>query len=237
MIDRRNLFMELMSSIGLNPKIENYINGKLVPGIGQTITLIDPYTTDELTNYKDATAILAQEACKFIDENKDRPFVLYVSTFEPHSPYHGPFMDQYDPEKIPVGPAFLKKPDTASLVNRVRADYFMQFMLDGVDQTTDDYAMNYAAYREDITTEIGWRTLRAHYLANITSVDRMVGKVNQAIKDAGIEDNTIVVFTSEHGDMLGDHGMLEKRSMFEEASRVPLVIKVPLSVIRGRSQR
>ena len=63
MIDRRNLFMELMSSIGLNPKIENYINGKLVPGIGQTITLIDPYTTDELTNYKDATAILAQEAC------------------------------------------------------------------------------------------------------------------------------------------------------------------------------
>ena len=176
---------------------------------------------DQMASY------LAQEACQFIDENKDRPFILYVSTFEPHSPYHGPFMDQYDPEKIPVGPAFLKKPDTASLVNRVRADYFMQFMLDGVDQTTDDYAMNYAAYREDITTEIGWRTLRAHYLANITSVDRMVGKINQAIKDAGIEDNTIVVFTSEHGDMLGDHGMLEKRSMFEEASRVPLVIKVP----------
>ena len=103
----------------------------------------------------------------------------------------------------------------------------MQFMLDGVDQTTDDYAMNYVAYREDITTEIGWRTLRAHYLANLTSVDNMVGKINQAIKDAGIEDNTIVVFTSEHGDMLGDHGMLEKRSMFEEASRVPLLMKVP----------
>ena len=57
----------------------------------------------------------------------------------------------------------------------------MQFMLDGVDQTTDDYAMNYVAYREDITTEIGWRTLRAHYLANLTSVDSMVGKINQAI--------------------------------------------------------
>ena len=56
--------MELMSSIGLNPKIENYINGKLVPGLGQTITLIDPYTSEELTNYKDATAMLAQEACK-----------------------------------------------------------------------------------------------------------------------------------------------------------------------------
>ena len=87
--------------------------------------------------------------------------------------------------------------------------------------------MNYAAHREDITTEIGWKTLRAHYMANISLVDKMVGKINQAIKDAGLEDNTVVVFTSEHGDMMGDHGMLEKRSMFEESSRVPLLIKVP----------
>ena len=176
---------------------------------------------DQMASY------LAQEACEFIDENKDRPFVLYVSTFEPHSPYHGPFMDQYDPETLPVGPAFLEKPESASLVNKVRADYFMKFMLDGEDQTKDPYMMNYAASREDVTTEIGWRTLRAHYMGNITLVDRMVGRINQAIKDAGIEDDTIIVFTSEHGDMMGDHGMLEKRSMFEEASRVPLLMKVP----------
>ena len=176
---------------------------------------------DQMASY------LAQEACKFIDENKDRPFVLYVSTFEPHSPYHGPFMDMYDPETLPVGPAFLEKPESASLVNRVRADYFMKFMLDGADQTKDSYMMNYAAAREDVTTESGWRKLRAHYMANITLVDNMVGAINQAIKDAGIEDNTVVVFTSEHGDMMGDHGMLEKRSMFEEASRVPLLMKVP----------
>jgi arylsulfatase A-like enzyme len=100
-------------------------------------------------------------------------------------------------------------------------------MLDGEDQTKDPYMMNYAASREDVTTEIGWRTLRAHYMGNITLVDRMVGRINQAIKDAGIEDDTIIVFTSEHGDMMGDHGMLEKRSMFEEASRVPLLMKVP----------
>ena len=176
---------------------------------------------DQMASY------LAQEACEFIDEHKDRPFVLYVSTFEPHSPYHGPFMDKYDPETIPVGPAFLEKPESASLFNRVRADYFMKFMLDGKDQTKDPYMMHYAAFREDVTTEIGWRTLRAHYMANITLVDRMVGRINQAIKDAGIEDDTIIVFTSEHGDMMGDHGMLEKRSMFEEASRVPLLVKVP----------
>lgn len=170
---------------------------------------------------------LAREASEFIEENKGHPFILCVSTFEPHSPYHGPFMDLYDPETIPVGPAFLKKPESASLVNRVRADYFMQFMLDGKNQSDDPYMMNFAAHRENISTELGWRSLRAHYLANITQVDHMIGKINQAIKNAGIENNTIVVFTSDHGDMMGDHGMLEKRSMFEESSRVPWLMKIP----------
>ena len=96
-----------------------------------------------------------------------------------------------------------------------------------MDQTQDDYMMRYAAAREDVTTELGWRTLRAHYLANITLVDRMVGKITSALEDAGIAENTVVIFTSEHGDMMGDHGMLEKRSFFEEASRVPLLMKVP----------
>ena len=170
---------------------------------------------------------LGDQAAEFIEQNSDRPFVLYVSTFEPHSPYHGPFMDMYDPAELPVGPAFLRKPESASLVNRVRADYFLQFMLDGADQSADEYMTRYAAPREDVSTELGWRTLRAHYMANITLVDRMVGKITAALERAGVSDNTVVVFTSEHGDMMGDHGMLEKRSFFEEASRVPLLMKVP----------
>ena len=170
---------------------------------------------------------LGDSAAEFIEENKDRPFILYVSTFEPHSPYHGPYMDMYDPEEIPVGDAFLKLPEGASRVNRVRADYFMQFMLEGKSHADDDYMTRYAAVREDVTTEQGWRTLRAHYLANITLVDDMVGKITDALEKAGVADNTVVVFTSEHGDMMGDHGMLEKRSFFEEASRVPLLMSVP----------
>ena len=213
----------------INPEGEGGEIGFSLLGVesGQRVPTFSSNAHFDMPEEDQMASYLAQEACEFIDEHKDRPFVLYVSTFEPHSPYHGPFMDQYDPGTLPVGPAFLKKPESASLVNKVRADYFMKFMLEGVDQTEDPYIMNYAAHREDITTEMGWRTLRAHYMANIGLVDKMVGKINQAIKDAGIEDNTIVVFTSEHGDMMGDHGMLEKRSMFEESSRVPLLIKVP----------
>ncbi len=172
-------------------------------------------------------SFLGDRAASFIEENKSRPFILYISTFEPHSPYDGPFKDQYDPNALPVGPAFLKRPEGASLLNRVRADYYMQFMLEGKDQKADPYMMQYAASGEDVTTEQGWRTLRAHYLANITTVDRMVGKITGALERAGIADNTVVVFTSEHGDMMGDHGMLEKRAFYEEASRVPLLMRIP----------
>jgi arylsulfatase A-like enzyme len=172
-------------------------------------------------------SFLGDRAAGFIEDNKDRPFVLYVSTFEPHSPYIGPLQDMYDPAQLPVGPAFLKRPDGASLLNRSRADYYQQYM-DGRGNQYDDYYMQeYAAHQEDIATEEGWRRLRAHYFANITLVDRMVGNITAALDKAGIADNTVVVFTSEHGDLLGDHGMLEKRSFYDEAARVPLLMRVP----------
>ena len=182
----------------------------------------------DMPEERQMASFLGDRAAEFIEANAGkRPFALYVSTFEPHSPYHGPFMDMYDPAALPVGPAFLRKPETASLVNRVRADYFLSFMLDGADQARDEYMTRYAAPREDVSTEMGWRTLRAHYMANITLVDGMVGRITAALERAGAADNTIVVFTSEHGDMMGDHGMLEKRSFYEESSRVPLLMRVP----------
>ncbi len=170
---------------------------------------------------------LGDRAASFVHRNSDRPFILYVSTFEPHSPNKGPLDDLYDPEEIPVGPAFLKRPEGASLLNRVRADYYLQYMGDPNGFNADDYMTSYASAFNDITTEAGWKRLRARYFANITLVDRMVGKITAALDSAGIADNTVVVFTSEHGDHMGDHGLLEKRSFYEESSRVPLLMRVP----------
>ena len=171
-------------------------------------------------------SFLADRAERFIAENSDRPFVLYVSTFEPHSPYDGPFDAQYDPDSIPTGPAFLKRPEGAALVNKVRADYFMQYLQGGII-AEDAYMANTLAPGHDLSTEAGWRRLRAQYYGNVTLVDRMVGRIDAALERAGVADDTAVVFTTEHGDMLGDHGMLEKRSFYEESARVPLLIRVP----------
>ena len=177
-------------------------------------------------------SFLAERAEQFIDDHGDRPFVLYVSTFEPHSPYDGPFDGQYDPDLLPVGPAFLKRPEGAALVNRVRADYFMQY-LHGGDITGDPYMRDTLAPGHDLSTEAGWRRLRAQYYGNVTLVDRMVGRITSALERAGVADDTAVVFTTEHGDMLGDHGMLEKRSFYEESSRVPLSDASAVAVVRA----
>ena len=79
----------------------------------------------------------------------------------------------------------------------------------------------------DTTTEEGFRKLRAQYFANVTLVDNQIGKILNALEESGESDNTIIIFTSEHGEMGGDHGMLEKRSLYEESSNVPLLIHVP----------
>ena len=180
------------------------------------------FASAELTEEQTQAYFLGDSAADFIrnhreTETGEMPFMLYVSFFEPHPPYTGPLNDLYDPEDISVGPAFLKRPDDGSLLNRLRADYYMGANLNPLG--IDDY--------HDLTAEDGWRRLRAQYFANVTLVDRQVGKMLDALEATGQLDNTIIVFTSEHGEMAGDHGMLEKRSMYEEASRVPLLIHVP----------
>lgn len=187
-----------------------------------------------LTEEQTQAYFLGDSAADFIrshpdSETGDMPFMLYVSFFEPHPPYTGPLNDLYAPEEITVGPAFLQRPDNGSYLNRLRADYYMAGNLNPLG--IDDY--------HDLTAENGWRGLRAQYFANVTLVDRQVGKMLDALRDTGQLDNTIIVFTSEHGEMAGDHGMLEKRSMYEEASRVPLLIHVPDSepANKGEAQR
>jgi len=168
-------------------------------------------------------SFLAIEASRFIDEHAssatDRPFILFVSLFEPHPPYTGPLNGTYSPDEIEVGPAFLERPEGGSRLNELRADYYLAGNLNPLGVAGGDF--------HDTTTEAGWRKLRAQYFANVTLVDRAVGRILNSLDDSGLTDDTLVVFTSEHGEMAGDHGMLEKRSLYEEASRVPLLVKVP----------
>ena len=84
----------------------------------------------ELTEEQTQTGFLGHKASEFIREfpegdHTDQPWMLYVNFLEPHPPYTGPLNDLYDPNEIDVGPGFRVRPDSGSLVNRLRSDYYM----------------------------------------------------------------------------------------------------------------
>jgi arylsulfatase A-like enzyme len=158
---------------------------------------------------------LGREAAAFLRarSGSDRPFILYVNFLEPHRPYSGPLDDLYPPGALPLGPHFHRPPaSNAARINRLMAEHYLRGgEIDG----------------EDLTTEAGARKTRAKYLGNVTLVDRAVGDILQALDESGHGQDTIVVFTSDHGDLMGDHGLFEKCVMYEEAVRVPLLIRAP----------
>ena len=168
-------------------------------------------------------AFLGERAAQFVRECGDRPFMLFVSYLEPHPPHTGPFNDLYDPWSLPASPSFMREPPAnAPLITRIMAAYYME---------SEEYGF-------DLRTEEGWRSVWARYWGNITLVDRSVGKILCALEESGRADDTIVVFTSDHGEMMGDHGILGKTLMYEEAVRVPLLMRAPMigkvqRVVRG----
>jgi arylsulfatase A-like enzyme len=155
---------------------------------------------------------LGEQAAGFIERNMQRPFVLYVSSVEPHPPFTGPHNSLYDPDTLPVDETFRTYPEGHSLFNRIRAEFWMQAVHDG---------------GFDLTTEMGWRRMRANYYGCVSIVDGMVGRILGALDDAGLRDNTVVVFTSDHGEMVGTHAQVEMRTPYEASSRVPLLVRVP----------
>jgi arylsulfatase A-like enzyme len=157
-------------------------------------------------------AFVGREAARFILERAQDPFVLYVNFLEPHMPFSGPLNDLYDPMDIPVGATFRRPPpEDASWRHRLLAAYYSGRCYEG----------------HDLTSEAGWRRILANYWGLCTMVDNAVGTILQALADSGAADNTIVVYTSDHGDMMGDHNILGKCTQYEEAIEVPLIMRVP----------
>lgn len=161
---------------------------------------------------------LGRHAAEFLrsyeqQHGDDQPFILYVGFLEPHPPYISPLSDQYPPDHLPTNETFYKQPATnAALVNRLRAQNYMQ-----------------AGFRndQDLTDPNGGRSIASHYIGNVDLVDRAVGDILDALSEAGLDSETMVVFSSDHGEMLGNHGMFAKFVMYEGSVRVPLLVKVP----------
>jgi len=159
-------------------------------------------------------AFLANTASEFIRDNRDNPFILYVNFLEPHMPFCGPRDNQYPADTVPLPGNFEAPPtDDQPLKARLLHEQYKRKGVPGPQQPLD--------------TPADWQQLRAQYWGLCSQVDTHVGTILDTLEETGQADNTIIVFTSDHGDMMGSHQIVAKCLQFEEAVRVPFLISLP----------
>jgi uncharacterized sulfatase len=173
-------------------------------GLGSAMALLSDKTgrDEEHTDGKVAT-----EAIKLLEEHKDQPFFIAAGFYKPHTPYVAPakYFDLYPLDKIQL-PAVSQ--DFQNHVPKPALASTNPWPYMGV---TPDQA----------------RECKQAYYAAISFVDAQIGRLLAAVDRLKLWDNTVVVFWSDHGYHLGEHGLWMKQSLFEESARVPLVIIAP----------
>lgn len=157
--------------------------------------------------------LIAGEVIKQLEANKDRPFFLACGFFRPHTPYVAPkkYFDMYplDKIKLPIVPEGHEKSAPAPAFGSQKKEQI------------------------GITDDVRRKAIQAYYAAT-TFMDAQVGRVLEALEKLKLADRTIVVFISDHGYHLGEHGLWQKMSVFENSARVPLLIYDPRSQGNGK---
>lgn len=155
-------------------------------------------------------AFLAREANKFLRRYKDQPLFAVVSLMKPHTPLFAP---REWAEKYPVG-----RTELPSVGDISSYPPHIQRRIENFN-------------RQD---ERRRKAHRAGYLANLAFVDTCIGLVYRELETLGLLDNTIVIYTSDHGEMGGDHGLFQKFCLFEPAVQVPLIVSWPGHLPEGK---
>jgi arylsulfatase A-like enzyme len=163
---------------------------------------------------------LEKHACEFIEKHQRDPFILVVGFVEPHSPYNGPLNDDHPLDQVDLGPT-ATLPESEDIPLRYRLMREWQQAEAVLDRGRLPFQLFFGITPEE------YRSIKQRYLGLVTLVDQSVGAILASLERCGLTDHTIVVHTSDHGDSLGAHHLFGKETMFEEATRVPLLIRLP----------
>lgn len=169
---------------------------------------VKPYTfqaPESLTH----SAFVADETITFLQQRKESggPWFAIAGFYAPHCPFNPPerFVDMYTPSELPL-PAFDQSGGP--------------FPWDGVKRDLPNAQ---------------WQKVKAYYYALISHVDDCVGKILTALESSGQMENTLIIFTSDHGEHLGDHGITSKGPPgLDSCTRVPLLVRYPKKVQAGK---
>jgi uncharacterized sulfatase len=176
-------------------------------GLGSALAYYaSPAGDDEHTDGK-----VAAETIALLEKNRDRPFFIGAGFYRPHCPFIAPrrYFDMYPLDSIPAPAA---SPESKA----PPAAWFT---------SPPHWGISEEARRE---------TVRAYY-ASVSFLDANVGRVLDALDRLGLADSTIVVFLSDHGYHLGEHGQWMKQTLFERSARVPMIVAGPGIASNGRA--
>ena len=144
---------------------------------------------------------------RFVEcDTKRISFFLALGFFRPHTPYVSPrtYFEKYPEASMPV----------------------VQGIVEDQKDLPPPALASYKKEQDNLTDDLRRQAVQA-YFASISFMDAQVGRVLDALKRLGLEENTIVVFVSDHGYLLGQHGLWQKQSLFEESARVPFIVAAP----------
>ncbi len=187
---------------GTGETLENNPDGKK-PAVGGNTFVVVEADGDDLVHSDGRTAA---KACELLAQHKDEPFFLAVGFVRPHVPFVAP-RPYYAPFPF----------DQMTLPKKLEGDW-------------DDIPKAGINYKTSLNMKMDLRRQRkavGGYYASVAYMDAQVGKVLDALENSGLNEKTIVIFTSDHGYHLGEHDFWAKVSLHEESALVPLIISVP----------
>ena len=180
-------------------------------GLGWNDHRAAPYALPERLH---PTRWTGDEAVKFIEQyGGDRPFFLKVSFARPHSPYDPPprWWNRYEGAALPAA---------------------------GAGDWAERHAQRGKPFRNDLWQgDLGPEKVlaaRRGYYGNVSFIDEQVGRILAALEKRALLESTLILFTSDHGDMLGDHHLWRKTYAYQPSARIPMLIRWPEGLVKAK---
>jgi len=166
---------------------------------------------------------LAEACVEFLKSNHIQPFFLVASFDNPHN-----ICEYAREQNLPWGNIDIPE---NSLLPALPKNFKAND--DDADVIITEKYDNYSAYPTVRYTERDWQKYRYAYFRLVEKVDMEIGKIIDEIDNQNLWKNTVIIFTSDHGDYMGEHGLLEKNNLYESVYRIPLIISFPGKIGAG----
>lgn len=183
------------------------------------------YTAEE-----SLSAFMTDAVLRYLSVHEQRPWFVHASYLQPHPPYIAP-----EPYNAMVDPEAVNLPVRANSIEAEAAQHpFLKRYLEVHREKPFHYTDGPQPMAMD---EAQLRQLRATYYGMVAHVDHQIGRLIDGLKRLGAYEDTLIIFTSDHGELLGDHWICGKESYFDGAFHIPLIVRDPRGEARAARGR